>query len=112
MLLQPFIDNGTTFIGSDAITGAKSVVDYAIKSTTHLFQNDLGETEQQRKQRKVKEYIARKGGQVTHSVLQKSRVLDGGTKDYEYVIECLEDAGDLVVDRTPTKKGRHVYTLS
>jgi hypothetical protein len=111
MILQPFIDIDTDLISTKALTGAKSVVDYAIKSTTYLFQNDLGETAQQRKQRKVKEYIAKKGGQVTHAALQKSKVLGGGTREYEAAIESLEAAGEVVVTKKESK-GEWIYTLN
>ncbi len=65
MILQPFINNGTDEIGEQAIMEANSVVEYAIKSTIFLFQNELGETQQQKKQRKILEYIAKRGGKVS-----------------------------------------------
>jgi hypothetical protein len=112
MILQPFISNGTNQISKEAIEGAYSIVEYAIKSTNYLFNNELGETKQQTKQRKVLEYIAKHNGKVKRSVLQKSKVLGGGTQDYEYILETLETAGEIVVDRTSKWKGEWVYILT
>jgi len=111
IILQPFINNDTDEIGEQAIMGANSVVEYAIKSTIFLFQNELGETQQQKKQRKILEYIAKRGGKVTRSTLQKSKVLGGGTTDYDYVCEALETTGDLVIDKTNGRKAEWLYTL-
>jgi hypothetical protein len=95
MLLQPFIDPESDEISQEAIIGANSIVDYAIKSTTYLFRNTLGESEQQAKQRKVYEYIAKKGGRVSRRTLHQSNILEGGYADYDYQCESLESAGRI-----------------
>lgn len=99
-------------IRSESINAAKSVVDYAVKSTTHLFENELGESPHRRKCRKVKEYIAKKGGQVTRATLQSSRVLEGGSSEYDYVLESLETAGQINITEGHRNKARWLYTLT
>lgn len=111
MILQPFINN-TNEIGNKAIEGAYSIVEYAIKSTIYLFKYELGETDQQTKQRKVLEYIAKRGGKVNRSTLQKSKVLGGGTMDYDYVLKSLETAGHILVDESSDKKADWLYVLN
>ena len=80
------------------------MVDYAIKSTIYLFKNELGESDQQRKQRKILEYIANRGGKVKRSQLIASRVLDGGAGEYDYVLQSLGDAGQIEVDMPSTNR--------
>ena len=112
MILQPFINSSSIEIGEQAIMGANSIVEYAIKSTIFLFQNELGETAHQMKQRKILEYIAKRGGKVKRSVLQKSKVLGGGTTDYDYVCESLETAGDIVIAKSSERKTEWEYILT
>ena len=110
MLMQPFINKDTDHIGPEAIMGGISIVDQAIKSTTFLFKNELGETPQQRKQRLVLEYIAKRGGKVKRNNLLGSKILDGGKKDYDYVIETMLDTGEIAVEPAAEKKNL-VYVL-
>jgi len=112
MILQPFINSNTIEIGEQAIIGANSIVEYAIKSTIFIFQNELGETAHQTKQRKILEYIAKRGGKVKRSVLQKSKVLGGGTTDYDYVCESLETTGDIVIKKPGERKAEWKYVLT
>lgn len=111
MLLQPFFDKGSLEIGEKAILGAISIVEYAILSTVHLFQTELGETEAQRKQRMVLEYVARQGGRVTWGKLLMSKKLPGGKADYEYVVQTLIEAGHLI-ERRKEIKAKWVYELT
>jgi hypothetical protein len=113
MLMQVFIDPGTDRISVPAIEAAKSIVDYAIKSTTHLFQNQLGESKHQAKERRVIEYIASQGGRTVRSQLQRSHTLEGGTEEYDCVCTSLEDAGKLKINNDSSlQKKDWEYTLS
>lgn len=96
MLLEPFINNPESeTISLEAVNGAYSIVQYAISSTVYLLQNDLGETEQQMKQRKIYEFIKDRGGEVKRPEIIASRRLDGGSKEYDNVIETLIEQGRI-----------------
>jgi DNA primase len=113
MIMQIFFDPETDIIDTQAIEAAKSIVDYAIKSTTFLFENSLDESEEQTKQRVVLEYIAEKDGQVDRATLQSSKKLKGGAKDYDDVCESLEAAGKTVIHKPDeNKKGTWYYTVA
>ena len=110
MLSQLFIDPQSTMISEDAILAGHSVVRYAVKSTTYLFEEHLSKTPMQIKMDNVLSYIARKGGRVVRHNLLVSKVLGGGVKDYEYVIDSLIERGQIAVDRTE-KKNNWTYYL-
>ena len=95
MLLQ--IVDDPKVIGSKNVQSMapKSIVDYAIKSTTYLFKNELGESEQQRKRRKILQYIATRKGKLTRGKLIRSKVLPGSVKEYDGVINTLLLEGSL-----------------
>lgn len=94
------------------VAAAKCVVDYAVKGTTYLFKNELGESEHRRKCRKVLEYISKNSGLVKRSKLQASRVLEGGSKDYDYVLDSLETAGEIETKKPNNqKKSEWIYYL-
>jgi hypothetical protein len=76
---------------------------YAEKCTRYLFERDLGESKAQRKQRKLMEYIATKGGSITRQQMISSKVLEGGHGEYDYVVESLEHSGKLFMERTDGK---------
>jgi len=103
MLLQLFVDETVDEIGMEALNGAIAIVEHAINSTVWLFENDLGESPHQKKVRKVKDYIAKRGGAVYRRQLIQSRILEGGTKDYDYVLQTLEEAGEIVLANKGTK---------
>lgn len=110
MLIQPFIDPNSNEISGDAILSGVSIVEYAIQSTTFLFRNELGETAHRKKQRQVLEFIAKRGGKVTWGQLLRSHRLDGGKKDYAYVVETLVESGQLVEQKASLKMD-WTYTL-
>jgi hypothetical protein len=112
MLMQLFIEPYSNIITVPAIKAAKSIVDYAIKSTTYLFQNQLGETEHQAKERKVIEYIAKQGGKIKRWQLQASRTLGSGADEYDCVCDSLEIAGKLEVNQKPKQKKNWEYSLT
>jgi hypothetical protein len=111
MLMQIFLDPNTNSISKDAVDAAKSIVDYAIKSTTYLFQNQLGESEFQLKERKILDYIAKCKGRVKRHQLQASRVLGGGSQEYEEVLESLIDSNKIKVTNKDQEKKNWVYVL-
>jgi len=112
MLLQVLDNPDTDVIWHEAILGATSVVDYAMKSTVFLFKNELGESDQQKKQRKILQYIAKYNGVVKRSKLQGSRVLDGGKGEYDYTLESLEAANLISVDKSAKKMSGWNYILT
>jgi hypothetical protein len=79
-----------------------------------LFNRELGESDHQTKQRRVVEYIANRQGKIPRQSLLVSRVLDGGVKEYNYILESLEESGVLVVTKTEGKvtKGSEVFLTS
>jgi hypothetical protein len=111
MNLEPFFAPRSRSIGPEAIVAAISVVEYAIQSTLHLFKNELGETDHQRKQRLVLHFIAKRGGSAPWGKLLSSHTLDGGTADYAYVVQTLVESGILNEEQKP-KKSNWVYSLS
>lgn len=111
MLLELIADPNSDQINAESILGASSIVEYAIKSTTFLFQNDLGESIQQRKQRIVLEYIAKKKGRVERAQLLSSRVLDGGAPEYDNVLNNLEGTGQILVSKNGNQS-KWTYSLT
>ena len=103
ILLQLFVDKTSSEIGPEALRSAIAIMGQAIDSTKWLFENDLGESDHQRKVRKVKEYIIKRGGQVKRKQLISSRILEGGTADYDYVLKTLEDGGEIIVEAFANK---------
>ena len=111
MLLRVVDDPKSDRIKKRAINGAKSIVDYAIKSTTYLFKNELGESEQQRKRRKILHYIATRGGKVPRGKLIRSKVLPGSVKEYDGVINTILSEGSIDVDRSASREYDWIYIL-
>ncbi|MDX9785369.1 MAG: DUF3987 domain-containing protein [Desulfobacterales bacterium] len=105
MLLQLFVDECADEIGMDALNGAIAIMEQAVDSTIWLFENDLGESPHQKKVRKVRDYIFKRGGSVSRRQLIQSRVLEGGSKDYDYVLQTLEESGNIVLINTDHKNG-------
>ena len=95
ILMEAVSDPDSDIIRPESIAAAFSVVEYAIKSTIFLFKNELGESEQQRKQRIVLEYIAKRGGAVVRKQLIASKILDGGANEYDYVLGTLMAMGKI-----------------
>jgi len=112
MLNQVIIEPGSRVISTEALAGAVSVIEYAIKSTTHLFENELGESENQRKCRMVLEYIAKKGGKAARKDILASKTLRGGAKDYDYILETLQETGQIDVVEKEKKTDREYSIIS
>jgi hypothetical protein len=112
MLLRSIEAPDKEDINTKAILGAKSVVDYAVISTLHLFRTELGESEQQRKKRKILEYLANHGGKVTRGQLLRSKVLDGGVKEYDSQLQTLKAEGSVKADEKRSKQSNWRYILA
>ena len=82
-----------------------------MKSTVYLFKNELGESEQQRKRKKILQYIATRGGQVKRGQLIRSKVLPGSVKEYDGVINTLLSEGSLDVDKSASQEYEWIYIL-
>ena len=85
------------------MAGAISVINYAEKSTRFLFNNNLGTSAHHQKQQKILDYLARRGGTTTRGKLHASKILGGGAKDYDYVLESLETACEIAMERSEGK---------
>jgi hypothetical protein len=100
LLSQFLIDSNTSSLSEAAIMSGVSMCLYAEQCTRYLFNRELGESDHQTKQRKVVEYIANRQGKIPRQSLLVSRVLDGGVKEYNYILESLEESGVLHVSKT------------
>ena len=104
IIMQLMVDPQTDQIGLQAVQSAYAVVEYAIKSTLHLFRAHFELPTTAKLEQKVLDYIAKRDGRVTRHVLQSSRILDGGSKIYDEVITSLSDQGRILVIENDVKK--------
>lgn len=111
MLLQILEDPNTDLIGAKAIKGAHSIIDYAVRSTVFLLRHELGESEQQKKKAKVLRYIAQRKGKVTKGQLIRSKILDGGIKEYGNIMETLMAEGSVQLVKTGEKEYDWQYVI-
>lgn len=102
--MQLFIDKDARQIGPEAVVSAISIVEYAIRSTTFLFQHELGESEHQRQQRLILEFVAKRGGSAKWLEIIGSKKLSGGSKEYADVVQTLVESGRLNEQKTTLKK--------
>jgi len=89
MIFQVAIDPSKD-ISVEAVKAGAAVVEYAMKSTVHLFKSELGLSQVQRNCQAVVQYIAKRGGAVERHKLMSSRVLSGGAKEYDEILTTLE----------------------
>ena len=99
MVLQYLLDSKATQIGEHAMVGAISIINYSEKSTRFLFQNSLGTSAHIIKQQKVLDWLAKRGGSAVRSKIVASKILEGGAKDYDYVMESLEAGCQIIIER-------------
>ena len=111
ILCQYLIDGHSREIGDAAMSAGISMMLYAEQSTRLLFDGELGESDHQAKQRRVIDYIAKKGGKVARSKLIVSRVLDGGKAEYDYILETLEAGQQVAITRLDGKITRQSDVL-
>ncbi len=99
MIMQLFIDTKSKEIGVEALYSAFAILMPAIKSTANLIEGELGESEHQRKCRKILEWICKKIVKTKSSVrrqsLLNSHQLDGGCQEYDYILETLIQQGKI-----------------
>lgn len=105
MLMRLYDDKAlnNNSIDSTHLLAAYSILQPAINSTIKLIGKEFGETPHQRKVRKIREYIAKKGGVLERGTLLKSNILPGGSLDYDYVLQTLEERGEIRVFKTANK---------
>ena len=99
-----------------SIKSATEIIKVAIKSTAKLFEKELGESVDQRKQRLVFDWILKRTTLKITTKLKhilKSRQLEGGSKEYEEVLETLENAGKVECSnpKTENKKDREYVAI-
>jgi phage/plasmid primase-like uncharacterized protein len=115
MITQLFIDYETDRIGSAAVISAMSLLIPAMKSTAMLFEGELGESEHQRKCRIIFEWMCQKikdtGKPIKRHTVISSKKLDGGSKDYDYVLQTLIDQGKIKYQELQ-KKNESEYRLA
>jgi hypothetical protein len=95
MLFNILEDPTSEVISEGPIKAATEVIKLAIKSTAKLFEKELGESEDQMKQRKVYEWVSNRQAKSKKALfysLIASRLLDGGSKEYEEVVQTLIDS--------------------
>ena len=91
-------------IGVEAVKAGATIVEYAMKSTVHLFKSELGLSPVQRSCQAVLHYIAKRKGTVRRHQLMASRVLPGGSKEYDEIIGTLELQNQIEI--LPSKTGK------
>ena len=98
MIFRVIEDPLSNELSISSIKAATEIIRVAIKSTAKLFEKELGESEDQSKQRKLYEWVLKthkEKGRVTFWNILRSRTLEGGSKEYEEVLETLENAGKI-----------------
>ena len=98
MISQFLLDSTSTSISGHAMMAGISLAAYSEICIRFLFKRELGESEFQRKSRKLIAWLAKRDGNATREVLLRSKTLGGGQKEYDYVLEYLEDSGSIVVE--------------
>ena len=104
MIFQTFTDDSDV-ISLQALESAKKVLYYAIDSTFHLINNEFEDSEHIKKRNKVLRYLEKKGGEVTWSELISSKQLQGGSKDYLYIVENLVEIEAIELREGSLKEG-------
>jgi hypothetical protein len=95
MIFRVIEDPLSNELSTSSIKAATEIIRVAIKSTAKLFKNELGESEDQSKQRKVYKWIVKRSSENKKApfyTLIASRLLDGGSKEYEEVVQTLIDS--------------------
>ena len=117
MLFRILEDPTSEKLSISSIQAATEIIRVAIKSTAKLFEKELGESEDQMKQRKVYDWIVKRFSEAKKASfynLLKNKILEGGSKDYEEVLETLENAGKIECSnpKTENKKDREYVPFS
>jgi phage/plasmid primase-like uncharacterized protein len=115
MIMRLFEDPFAYDISVTSLDSAMAVLLPAIKSTAHLFEGELGESEHQRKCRVVFDWICQKikktGEPVKWKDIITSKKLEGGSAEYEYICKTLMESGKLICKESPIRKD-WIYALN
>jgi|SaaInlLV_10m_DNA_2_1039722.scaffolds.fasta_scaffold00190_8 phage/plasmid primase-like uncharacterized protein len=113
MIMQFLEDNLTNEISETAIASAYAFVSIVERSTIKLFQGELGESEYQRKCRKLYDFIKKKHKETNIPVLRQiifaSKKLNGRNKEYDSVLDTLIEQGAIDVDKNGKGKTEWGY---
>lgn len=107
MIMRLFEDPTSKEISDSSINSAMAILLPAIKSTAYLFETELGESDQQKKNRIVLEWICNrmaKGMDPTWAALIQSKILDGGALMYDNSMKNLLESGLVKVIPKGNKK--------
>lgn len=111
--MQFLEDNLTNEISETAIASAYAFVSIVERSTIKLFQGELGESEYQRKCRKLYDFIKKKHKETNIPVLRQiifaSKKLNGRNKEYDSVLDTLIEQGAIDVDKNGKGKTEWGY---
>lgn len=88
--------------------GARSLLSWAEEKKAQTQDED---SQHERKCRLVLEFLNRRNGQVRRPDLLASRILEGGSPEYDLVLESLINQGLLVCEHAYEKKNDWKYTL-
>ena len=113
MVISFFEDQSSTEISETSLMSAFTILLPAIKSTAYLFQGELGESDYQMKCRTVFNWICVKvkecGAPVKRKKLLQSKILEGGVKMYDSILEMLIESGQIATKNTSDKKDDLAY---
>lgn len=107
MVSQFLIHSEKDVIDDHAMMAGISLASYSEICTRFLFRRELGESDFQRKARVVISYIAKMGGSVKRSRINGSKILNGGAKEYDYILESLQEQGKIIVESLEGKWRPH-----
>lgn len=114
MIMQLFIDADEENISQEAIDAAWFFLLPAIKSTMFLFEGELGESSHQRQCRKVYDWLLKKhqetGMPIKRSALLSSKQLEGGSKQYDDILETLAEQERIRI-KTAQNKSDYEYQI-
>ena len=98
MVSQFLIQSHQDVIDEHAMMAGISLASYSEISTRFLFRRELGESDFQRKARIILALIAKHGGAIQRKNMYSSKALSGGAKEYDYIIQSLEERGEVLVE--------------
>ena len=107
MVSQFLIHSEKDVIDEHAMMAGISLASYSETCTKYLFRRELGESDFQRKARIINEYLAKRGGSAQRSNIIVSRILGGGSKEYDYILESLQEQGKIIVETVDGKWKPH-----
>ena len=111
IIMQVFLEPAKKELTPKAIAAAFYYIHPAIKSTIHLYEGKLGETEFETNCRELYEFICRTvqraGHPVTKREIYSSKCIKGiKSKDYSEIIERLVISGKIKETKIPSNRGQ------